>query len=602
MSNLVEQDLKLKGHIYFNRVEEGVYFQGQGGGFIIKGDIYLLISRIISFIDAGHRLKDIRSQLPERMHSFFDNLIAQFAQNDMLMPREGETLAPESWLSHKAFNDFFTYLEENATDFVNQFRAWQVQKVMVVGEGYALKAAVEALAVSGLHHLHVLLTNENNVSCLEVTHSLEYYAQQLAGFTFDVAVEALPKPSAFAEFDHVIQCETQLNDSSVALLGDKGVVAGVLFGQGVVSPVSPISESGYQDLVEQVNRAKEDSNVAFPKAGIAMLGSLAALNVIKQFFGIQLEGIRNYVYRVSPYLGVTRHPLFPVLSQEDSAQLMQAFQAEFEMPDDRELEKYEHVKLDLAAFFDPIVGCLNEAVGDTVKQVPLFHSKLAVRFAASAKAASQFVLCCGLDASTAGLRAIGEALTLRSAQRLKVKPHLIHTAFDDDQWRKCSTALMLANAPGFFESAQALRVNMMFLEDEEMQLIMRFVQSHGYSKDALVIHFNAECSAFVASMPNLANNALISRVGASAFEAIQSCLCAVYVQCQFPEIEDYLSLPACDLSRHHRVTEVDTAGHGIAKLMQSHASALPEVALVHGEPVLASFGIYSGYASLKEAL
>jgi len=597
MSNLLEQDLRLKGHIYFNKVEEGVYFQGQGGGFIIKGDIYPLVSRIISFIDAGYRLQDIRPQLPEKIRPFFDNLIMQLAQNDMLIAREGEKLVTESWLSNKAFNDFFTYLQENASDFVTQFPAWQSQKVAVVGDGHGLKAAIEALALSGLKQLHVVMTQTLGVDEPEIRHALEYYQQQLPGFTFEIEQNEQPKAEQFARFDYVLQCETQLTDKTPELVNHNGIVAGVLFGQALVSPLTSVSKSDYRDLVEQVNRAKEDTRMRFPKAGIAMLGSLAALNVIKSFFGIEVAGMRNYVYRISPYLSVSRHPLFPVITDDDGAQMMEAFQAEFEMPDDRELEKYEQVKLDLAAFFDPILGCLNEAVGDTVKQVPLFHSKIAVRFPASAGLSNQSVLCCGLDASTAGLRAISEALSLRSAKRLGVTPHQVCTGFDEAQWRKMAVASLFAQSPDFIENANAFRINMMHLEDEEMQLILRFLMSLGYQKDALVLHQNPQNTAFVASLPN-ATEGVISRVGATAFEAIQACLCATYVKCQFPEISDNASVASFDMLALQAVGEADA--DALFTALNATAGDLPNVEFVQGEPLLASYEIYSGYA--KEAL
>lgn len=601
MNDLLEQDLRLKGHIYFNKVEEGVYFQGQGGGFIIKGDIYPLVSRIISFIDAGYRLQDIRLQLPEKIRPFFDNLIMQLAQNDMLIAREGEMLVTESWLSNKAFKDFFTYLQENATDFVAQFPAWQSQKVAVVGDGHGLKAAVEALALSGLNQLHVVMTQTVSMDEAEIRHALEYYQQQLPGFTFQIEKAEQPNAEQFADFDYVLQCETQLTDETPELVSHHGIVAGVLFGQALVSPVTSVSKSGFRDLVEQVNRVQEQAHVRFPKTGIAMLGSLAALNVIKSFFGIGLAGIRNYVYRISPYLSVSRHPLFPVVTDDDGAQMMEAFQAEFEIPNDRELEKYEQVKLDLAAFFDPISGCLNEAVGDTVKQVPLFHSKIAVRFPASAAVANQSVLCCGLDAPTAGLRAISEALSLRSAKRLGVAPHQVRTTFDKVQWRKMAVASLLAESPDFMQSANAFRINMMHLEDEEMQLILRFLMSCGYQKDALVLHHNTQNTAFVASLPN-DTEGVISRIGATAFDAIQACLCATYIKCQFPEITDNFSVAAFDVVALQTVGEADANGAALFRALNAAVCDLPDVEFVEGEPLLASYNIYSGYAKAKEAL
>ncbi|MCY7294752.1 hypothetical protein [Alteromonas sp. a30] len=597
MSNLYERNWGLKSHIYFNKVDEGVYFQGQAGGFIIKGDVYPLISRIISFIDAGFPLTDIRAQLPENVRPFLDNLVSQFAQNGMLVERGTESLAPESWLEHKPFQDFFSYLRDNAEGFAEKYPLWQQQNAVAVGDGYALKAAIESLALSGLKQLSVMVTNSETVALSEIKNTLEHYVSRLPGFQYTLSEELAPAKAALTQYDCVIQCMSVLDEETPLLVGQQGVVAGVLFGQGVVSPVAGISTSGYQDLVEQVTRAMDATEAVFPKSGVAMLGSLAALNTIKGFFGIELAGIRNYVYRVSRYLGVSRHPLFPVNTGEDGAQLMEAFQAEFEMPDDRELEKYEQVKLDLSAFFDPLLGCFNEAVGDTVKQVPLFHSKLEVRFPHSAQLPSQSVLSCGLDASTAGLRAISEAISLRSSKGLGVAATQVCTAFDLDEWQRKAAAYAIARSDAFKSEAKACRINMKFLEDEEMQLIFRFLLSAGYQADALVLYWHDAGQAFVAQLPSVSGASVVSCIGATAFDAIQSCLCAAYVKLQFPDIIG--SNAGHELVMTQEAVD-DAFGQQLQALMSLAPTSLPDLTFVQGEPLLASYDIYSGYSELKE--
>lgn len=620
MTNLIERDLRLKGHVYFNKVDEGVYFQGQTGGFIVKGDkIYPLVSKIISFIDAGYRLQDIQGQLPEKIRPFFNSLMAQLDEHQMLVEREGEKLVPDVWLQNKAFCDFFTYLQENASEFTSLFPKWQKQKVLLIGEGYALKSAVEALANSGLNELTVVLTEGklNSVTLPELKNALDYYKHQLPGFSyqlktaseFGVTDNTSENPLALASFDYVLQCASELDSS----LGAKalpiatdvpGCVAGVLFGQAVVSPLSSISKSGYSDLAEQLTHISQRSDIEFPKAGLSILGSIAGLNLVKGFFGIEAAGMRNYVYRVSRYLEVTRHPLLPAASGKDlvtgdeSAQMLGDFQAEYEMPDDRELEKYEQVKLALSACFDSLLGFLDESVGDTIKQVPLFHAKMQVRFPTSLEVPAKIVMSCGLDASTAGLRAIAEALSMRTSINLGVSHQQVATDFEYESWSRKVAAIAIARSSGFIEYAQSMQVNFMLLDDEEMQLIIRFLMSAGYKKNALQLFWNTDYQSFVASISTLNDGDRVTTIAPTALEAIKACLCATYIRHQFLETElpstsgAELILPESE--------QFDEFGEQLRQLSAVEMVTLPELEFVEGEKLLSSHGVFSGYAVLAE--
>lgn len=603
MNNPIERDLRLKGHIYFNKVEEGVYFQGQTGGFIVKGDkIYPLVAKIISFIDAGYRLQDIQSQLPEKLRPFYENLIGQLNDHHMLVERDAEKSVPEAWLNYKQFRDFFTYLQENAADFQAQFAQWQAQKVLVFGEGYALKSAVEALANSGLNELAIAVTNEDSVSVKELKNTLDFYGQQLPGFTYQIKSAAEFDPAGCSSFDFIAQCTSQLDTGFEVISDVPGIVAGVLFGQAVVSPLSSVSHSGYSDLEEQLLRTAENADIEFPKAGLSMLGSIAALNLIKGFFGIEVDSIRNYVYRVSRHLEVSRHPLFPINTGEGDAQMIEDFQTEYEMPDDRELEKYEQVKLALSAFFDPLLGCLDESVGDTIKQVPLFHAKLQVKFPASKQAPAKEVMSCGLDASTAGLRAIGEALSIRTSVNQGVPHQVVTTGFDYDEWRQKAAAIALANTKDFISTLNAAQLNLLHLEDEEMQLIIRFLMSAGYPKQSLQLYWNSENTCFIARLPYLSGETLdrrrmVASIAANALDAIKDCLCATYMRLQFPDTDllptqgEALLLPEPEV--------IDESGELLRQVCAVAAGTLPVMVYEQGEQILTSHGIYSGYATLE---
>ncbi|UAA40052.1 hypothetical protein KIH87_06795 [Paraneptunicella aestuarii] len=605
MSNAAEQDLfarnlRLKGHIYFNKVADGVYFQGQSGGFILKGDgIYPLVAKIISFIDAGFSLLDIQSKLPEKLRPFFTNLITQLAQHQMLMPRDAEQLVPESWMAFTHFRDLFRYLSESSADFINLFPQWQEQKIALVGDGYVLKSALEGVATSGIQTLTVVMTKET-ISRQEIKDALDYYSAKLPGFSAELILASEGATTDVSGFDQILYCSTQLQagHSYYHHAEQACLVAGLLYGQAVVSPLSSVSGTGFNDMAEQLTRVSADSDLSFPQAGLSMLGSIAALNVIKGFFDIDVSGLSNYVYRVSSHLEMSRHPLLPVeVSSGISADEVRQFQAEYEMPDDRELEQYEQVRLALTAYFDPLLGCLDESVGKEVKQVPLFHSKLRLSFPSSMDCAAKEVMSCGLNAATAGLRAIAQALSLRTATQLGVPVSRITTDFDQQSWEKNAYARLVSEQPEFVQKALSARINLMQLDDEEMQLLLHFLQSVGYRHDALILYWDEACYCFVASIQLLNSDTAYSTVAATAEQAIRDCLCGVYLQAQFDEANVIES--AIDLALPE-VQFTDQTGEVLRELLHHSAAKLPKLERVQGDVMLATHGIYSGYALLAE--
>ena len=604
-SSLFERDRCLKGHIYFNKVAEGVYFQGQAGGFILKGDgIYPLVAKIISFIDAGFSLQDIQSKLPEKLRPFFVNLMTQLDQHQMLMPRGNEKLVPDGWMDFTHFRDLFRYLNESASDFAHQFPQWQKQKIAIIGDGYALKSAVEGIATSGVKSLTVVLTKDltkDSVGKSEILNALNDYADKLPGFEGQVMQVNECQSLDVSGFDQVLYCSTELEPDHAYYQNAEqpSLIAGLLFGQAVVTPLSSVSQAGFNDIVEQMTRVAANDELLFPKAGLSMLGSIAALNVIKGFFDIDVDGLSNYVYRVSPHLEMSRHPLLPTHAQQISSDAVTQFQAEFEMPDDRELEQYEQVKLALGAYFDPLLGCLDESVGKDIKQVPLFHAKLRLHFPSSMELVPKDVMCSGLNAATAGLRSIASALSLRTAAQLQVSPATITTDFDEQSWKQNAYAQLLARSAGFAESAHSVRINLMRIDDEEMQLLFHFLQSAGYKQDALSLYWNDSYNSFVAQiqLPN-SNKAMtktMTAIAANPYDAIRECLCCVYVRLQFHDV--YFANSSLEFSAPE---SFDETGEALAHLLQANASAIPSLTMVQGDPLLQASSIYSGYAALAD--
>ncbi|MFQ3244209.1 MAG: hypothetical protein ACI9SP_000836 [Arenicella sp.] len=604
MTELIEIDLCLKGHVYFNKVAEGVYFQGQSGGFVLKGEnIYPLVAKIVSLIDNGYSLDAINTKLPVKMQAFFSSLVKRLYESEMLIERcMGKGIPPE-WIKNKNFDSFLTFLKENSDNFENKIAAWQKQDIMVFGDGLVLKAAVSALAAAGLKKLSVVMveTDDAQVSESEIKDLLNESAEKFIGFEYFFDKKNKLDEIPFDQYDQVIQCSTNLDIVPLLSMETTNIVAGVIGGHAIVSPITSISNSGFRDLIDQLTPQNVSLNVSFPALGLSILGNLAALNLIKSFFGIQTRGISDYVYSVSALLEISRHPLIPASRRQDFPELEDyssssyAFQKEYETPEDREMDLYERVNLSLAPLFDRLFGCFDESSGDTIKQVPLFHSKISTRFPASWELDDANVICCGADASISGLRAISESISFRSSAQLGVPHHLIATAFDYDEWCQQALARAFAYSEEFKTNSSSILLNLNVLGDEETQIAVHYLLAAGYLDGSLELHWNENKLSFVARLSKPDGSASSACIASTAARAIRECLCAAYVRVQFPEVDLLVTQGAnLNLVSPTIIDKGETVFDEL-RVTQTH-NAPSNVDYVRDLPFFGANEIYSGYA------
>lgn len=593
-------DLRLKGYVYFNKVDDGVYFQGQQGGFILKGEsIYPLVSKIISYNDAGFSFNDISDRLPANLQAFVSNLVGQLNEHKMLVPREQGELIDSRWLQNKSVQSFFNYLQETAPNFEQDFAKWQTQQVLISGNGIALKSAVEGMVVSGITAMTVQVVDDSSTTVddsstttAEISAILAEYQEQLPGFEYRITTQALNPDK---HFDQTLYCFDQLTEHHAELDNDENstvIYAGVLSGRGIVSPLSSVSQATFNDLKRQIRPAQ--TQVEFPRAGLSILGSIAALNVIKGFFNIDTDTISNYVYQVSALLDVNRHPLIALTPNNVQA----TFVAEFENPEERELAVYERVKLAMAADFDPMLGWLDESSSKEIKQVPLFHSKITASQVTQHAKRETDVISCGMDASSAGLNAIAQALNVRATALGGADQRLVVTAFDEQEWQTLAYATACAYQQHASKRFSGSKINLIRVDDEEVQLIARFLMSYGYQTDSLNLYWNAEHTSFVAQMKSIESDFVAQGIAGKPVDAIKDCVRQLYLSQQFPEhllllnSKPQLTLPTA--------TSNDTDDGLMEKLSQSPSHIPANVYFEFYEQRLANAGIYSGVAHINK--
>ncbi|EKE87551.1 hypothetical protein [Idiomarina xiamenensis] len=600
--SLPQQNLQLKGNIYFNKVEDGVYFQGANGGFVLKGQqIYPIVAKIVAFIDAGVSLQDIHQKLPEKVRPLFHSLLTQWQQHQMLMPRQSDSKVPESWWNCAEFVDFYQYLREASSDFEQRFSAWQQQRILLIGNGPSLISALHGLAISGLSTLTVTVLNDRDTATA-VEAIIADYQQQLPGWQCQLQVVDKLSDEHDVNDQQVLFCSTDLPYRKQQWFGPATVtaVAGGVQGRAVVSPVTSISQCDHMAMLQQI-RPAADSAVQMPDAAWSVLGSVAALNLVKAFFALELNSLRNYVYQVSPYLELSRHPLLPLLTTaasgvEQNGQLSTAplaFESEFELPEERDMLLYEQVKLALFPYFDPLLGCFDETAGRQIKQVPFFHARLDVSALPAAQSAAT-LMAVALSADGAGLRVLSKAIQWRMAAAAEVAAEALTVAFDVNTWRQQAFARYWLNDVQRCRALHSLSVPLAQVVDEEVQLLWQFLTTTGIALQQFTLYWDEQGYCFVCGL-QISPQQTLHAVSYSPLEALRQCLGEAYLQQQFGDSHELSmsvaswvdSLPAANVA-------VDEQGERWRQLTRQEPPSLPPLHEQYFDTALLSMGVYAG--------
>ncbi|MDT8999853.1 hypothetical protein RQP53_11290 [Paucibacter sp. APW11] len=527
------QRLRLKNHVFFRPTPKGVLFDAGKQSFVLQGKgVYSFVERVIALMDAGHSLEQIERNLPVKLFALYQQLMQALLSHGMLIDDSADALLLEAAGEPDALREFIKYLQDKLPPSLYRpaLQRWRESSVLLVGDGYALKAAAKALANSGVGQLQVMVSEEKGrVSAAEIRASLA--ASGVRGQRHSVR-HGLPA-AADLQAQALLLLASDADDGEAqalycdALAGTAGtpcLIGARLAGQAFVLPLAEPGQPGLQDLLQWL---PPNAAEAHSPASLALMGSVAAQHALRYVFNIELDGLRRQAHRINPYLELSQHPILaaPLLQRrEPLARDAQHFISQLQAPADRPLSRYEALRVDLAPWFDAVTGVLRAPSGRPVGQLPLYHDAIELRFPRLAQRPSELLLGWGLNAEQAGMRALAGALT-RQAQIGQSASVAARTccAFDEQDWQRQALALALVQSADFVEQRHCAWLDCASSGDGTLQLLQRLLKFLRPEPARFLLHWHPGAAACLAEC-FLGDELIASAVACTPLLAMQEAM------------------------------------------------------------------------------
>jgi hypothetical protein len=516
---------RLKNYVFFREVPNGVHFDAGARAFVLQGaKLYALVARVLGLMDQGLPLAQIEQALPERLMPAYQRLLAALHAHDMLLDDTEDRAELLALGAPLALQEFVKYLQDHlpAQTYRAQWAAWQKAAVLVVGDGFALKAAAKALADSGVGHLCLRLQGApGRIGAEELEDHL--VGAGVPGQGVDVRAAACTDAD-FAACALAVFASDQADASAAALafesraaaLGVPALVAGRFGGHAFVLP---LAETGVAGLRELLQWRPASAPLPHSPASLALLGAVAAQQALAWHFGIGVARLRRQAHQVSPYFDISQHALVGGRAEARAdapagallALPSAAHSSRLGVPVDRPLATYETLRMQLAPWFDPLTGPFvvpsAQQPGLVLAQLPLYHEALLVRAPRSLHTTGddspeqRWVAGWGLNAEQAGMRALALALSQLAqscrnpAQAVR---HSLCSAFDADRWQALAWAQAIAAQPDFAASCHRAWVDPAAADDGAVHLLRRLLKHFSAAPMRLLLSWEPSGLAFVA--------------------------------------------------------------------------------------------------------
>jgi hypothetical protein len=458
---------QLKHHVFFKEIPGGILFDAGRGSFILQGkSLYPLVGKIVSLMDAGRSLGEIRAVLPAKLGAVFERLIAALQKHHMLLETREAHSGPDY------ADQFLRFLQDHlpAAECAQAFTGWQQARVLVVGHGYTLKAALHALAQSAVGHISVYLSGTSEAGVPELTDVLERYKHAEAGGYDWLGANSSTWPADCALLVHAaddLDYKLALAcDSFAKAHGINATIAGVWRGHGLVAPPTGSGSLPLSACIERLaSSAPTVQHGPHSPTSCALIGSVAAHNALQNHFRIRSHDLARHLYLISPWLEVTQHPL---IALPDGTNIAPS-QPDMQLPESRSLSRYEQIRFACESWFDPLLGPFDAVRGGYVRQLPLFHDVIRVRSAAPDRVAVGW----GVDAEEAALRTLARAFrywaeAMSGGDKMTV-------AFDYPTWRAAALAGAIVRSQQFSLACQTVEFNPRQLGSARVQLLVKLL-------------------------------------------------------------------------------------------------------------------------------
>jgi hypothetical protein len=493
------QRFRLKHHVFFKEIPGGTLFDAGRQSFVLKGkNLYPLIGKIVQLMDAGHTVDEIRHGLPEKLRDVFEHVLSALLSHGMLL--EGAAEDARAAVPPYALQ-FYRYLEDNlsSTDCARRFALWRGQTVLVAGRGYSLKAALNVLVESAVGSVCVASPAGLGQERAELNDVLLRHGRvEGRDYRWLPKHGNLPWPSCDLllyvadDFDAALaqRCafHSQATEAACLLAGCRGGHAFVL----PPGPMSPDALDANLHLLPAAPAAEEGG--AHSPASLSLMGCVAAHSALRHHFEIRREALARHIVTVSPWLEVVEHALVLSVAAPEAP----AIPVSIQLPPDRPLSAYELLRLAAAPWFDPLLGRFKTDVGKTLRQIPLFHEAISVRFPAATASAPALRLAIGwgLNAEEAGRRALADAF--RICAEAELPGASLDVGFEFDEWHAAALASAIVRSAAFGTQAQTVGFDPAALSGARARLLIKLLRLYQPQPLRIRMHFLPRLPAFYA--------------------------------------------------------------------------------------------------------
>jgi hypothetical protein len=458
--------VRLKRHVYFGPVADGVLFDAGDASFVIKDPATLpLLGKLVALLDAGEPAERILERAPEKLATFYRKVLASLAEHDMLLavddeaPPDGSTDALRAFLEDR--------LAGHRVDAA--LRRWRETSVVVMGGGHALVSTARALAESGCTKLTLLLDEAPAVAPrFDTAHALRLRTGHVAEDAASIDDAGLVVYAAdAADPDSAARVEALLRTRAIA-----GAIGGVFAGHACVLPAALPGRPGLVDLLHWL--PAKDVDTVEPHT-LSLLGSVIAQAAIARFFGIEPAASRGQVAVVAAGPAV-EYRMLVASAAGDGAPLPFAHASKYELPENRALLPFEQAKIALEPWFDPLLGPFGVVADDAIEQMPMLQYPLRVRSAQRGGAETR-VVGWGAEHADGVLRGLAAAVEALAQSFLPERVPLA-CAFDEDRWKQRALAMAVVGSDEWARTQRWAWVGLDQLPTAQAQLLLGLVRFH----------------------------------------------------------------------------------------------------------------------------
>ena len=491
--------IKLKSYVYFGETDEGVWFDAAGRSFILKGKgLYRTVERLILLMDSGKTFDIIVENLPDTIRALFIKLIGLLREHDMLLVEDPDEAAKTLDRWHTVSDEFRRFLADHLDhdSLRDALSRWQLAHVVVVGNGYALKAAARALSASRRETMSLFLPGNSTVGAEELRESVR--EPENAGLTVEFSdrvpdFHALRTAALIAYAADTFDPAVARDCARAANTGDAIVVIGsVIGGHACVLPVIGEGCDGFEHVAFWLN-PNIPAEADHSPASLSVMGCVVAQRALDHYFGINIEVQRGKIAVITPFLEVNQHFLVSVpkagASNINAPTGSFVHQSRFQLPNARKLERYEQLKMALDPWFDPLFGCFAIECSAGVREIPLLQQLVSVRLPHEKQ--KKTAIGWGLDVGQAGIRALTSAVAILAQSVTEAQYTVV---VDDDHevsQRKAYISAVLASA-GFKVEHETIDIPLDDVTEPSAKMLLRLLRYLAPDEVGAQLHFWAK--------------------------------------------------------------------------------------------------------------